>query len=283
MKASDAHRESIRGRLEDIRRQRRRVQFEQLKSLRRQYAEELSVVRNALNSSLSGVIITDLDGDIRYVNDRFLRIFDYSNRAEVFGKNAADLFAMESIRKFADVKGIIDRASGDVVEFMMLRKDGSAIPVAVSASSVADGNGKIVGRMASFYDISQRRRVEAEKRQLEQQLEKSRRPDGAAHAIPRIGRELREALIVISGHLDRLQAGEPDSAYWKRSSREIRWEMERMGRLLQQLFGAVQKGDVRHRRPSALNRPAKSGRPPFRAFRRPAGSCTPFKPQRFGF
>jgi len=70
--------------------------------------EELSVAYDALNSSVNGVIITNLEGGITYVNPAFLRIFGYTEKAEVLGKNAADLFPGEEVKRFADVKAIID-------------------------------------------------------------------------------------------------------------------------------------------------------------------------------
>jgi PAS domain-containing protein len=59
----------------------------------RRTKHELSVVHDALNSSMSGVIITNLDGRITYVNAAFLRMFEYEDKAAVLGENAAALFA----------------------------------------------------------------------------------------------------------------------------------------------------------------------------------------------
>ena len=155
--------EGIKKQIEDIRWQRKLLEFEKIKAIRRQYAEELSVVHDALNSSVSGVIITNLEGKIIYVNNTFLRIFDCQTKTEVLGKNAADFFVEESVKKFADVKAIIDRAEGEVEEFAVRRKDGTIFPVEVSSSNVSDSSGNIVGRMASFFDISKRKRAKEEK------------------------------------------------------------------------------------------------------------------------
>ena len=72
----------------------------------RRTKHELSVVHDALNSSMSGVIITNLDGRITYVNAAFLRMFEYEDKAAVLGENAAVLFATASVKKFSDVKAI---------------------------------------------------------------------------------------------------------------------------------------------------------------------------------
>ena len=126
---------------------------------RKRTEEELSVVYDALNSSVNGVIITSLEGIIKYVNPAFLKIFKYKDKSEVLGKNAVDLFLTEKIKKIADIKAIIHETKGETEEFIAQRKDGKRISVKVSSSNVTDNNGTIVGRMASFIDLSERDRL----------------------------------------------------------------------------------------------------------------------------
>ena len=69
--------------------------------------EALSIVYDALNSSVNGIIITDLQGEIHYVNPAFLRMFGYKE-SEILRRNAVALFPSESVKKFADIKAIIE-------------------------------------------------------------------------------------------------------------------------------------------------------------------------------
>jgi PAS domain S-box-containing protein len=130
--------------------------------------EALSVAYDALNSSMSGVIITNLDGRITYVNAAFLRMFEYEDKAAVLGENAAVLFATGTVKKFSDVKAIIDEKEGETEEFTAQRKDGTTFPVEVSSSNVSDDKGNIVGRIASFIDIAGRKQAEEALRESEQ-------------------------------------------------------------------------------------------------------------------
>ena len=134
----------------------------------RRTKQELSVVYDALNSSMSGVIITNLEGRITYVNAAFLRMFEYEDKAAVLGENAAALFATATVKKFSDVKTIIDEKKGETEEFAAQRKDGTIFPVEVSSSNVSDDKGNIVGRIASFIDIAGRKRTEEALRESEQ-------------------------------------------------------------------------------------------------------------------
>ncbi len=156
----------------------RKPTYEQLeqrvKALEKEVAEasrtkqELSVIYDALNSSMSGVIITNLDGRITYVNAAFLRMFEYEYKAAVLGENAAALFAAGTVKKFSDVQAIIDEKEGKTEEFTAQRRDGTTFPVEVSSSNVSDDNGNVVGRIASFIDIAGRKQAEEALRESEQ-------------------------------------------------------------------------------------------------------------------
>lgn len=126
---------------------------------RKKAEEELSIAHDALNSSLSGIIITNLGGRIKYVNPAFLKIFGYREKSEIVEKNAADLFPTAEVKKFADVKTIIDETRGETEEFIVQQKDGTKFHVEVSSSNVTDNEGNIVGRMASFIDITERKQA----------------------------------------------------------------------------------------------------------------------------
>jgi two-component system cell cycle sensor histidine kinase/response regulator CckA len=234
--------EEIKRQIEDIRLNRKLSEFERTKAIRKQYAEELSVIHDALDSSVSGVIISNLDGKIIYVNNTFLRIFDYQTKTEVLGKNAADLFVEESIKKLADVKATIDRAEGEVDEFAVRRKDGNIFPVEVSTSKVSDNSGKIVGRMASFFDISKRKRAEEEKEKLRVRLLEALKMESIATLAGGVAHEINNALQGIIGNIDLLRT------YYEhdKSTRERITQMDtytsRMGQLIRQLLAFAREG-----------------------------------------
>ena len=141
----------------------------ELKSLK----EALSIVYDAIDSTVGGIVITNLEGRITYVNPAFLRIFEYAEKSEVLGIHAADFFDSKEIKSLADVRTIIDLSSGTTEEFVVVRKDGMTFHVEVSSSSVTDSSGNIVGRMASFVDISRRKQTEAEREDLVFELQRA--------------------------------------------------------------------------------------------------------------
>jgi PAS domain S-box-containing protein len=125
------------------------------------------MVVDAVNSSVGGIIITDLEGNIRFANPAFCNMFDYQ-LDEVLGKNAAELFSDRNIKKIVDVLSIIDTSKNLTEEFVVERRDGISFFVEVSASSVTSATDKRIGRMASFIDITKRKMLEAD---LEKKLQ----------------------------------------------------------------------------------------------------------------
>ena len=71
-------------------------------------SDALSVVVDAINSSVGGMIITDREGIIRFVNPSFCKMFDYVS-TEIVGKNAAELFSTKEVRKFSDVITLLSK------------------------------------------------------------------------------------------------------------------------------------------------------------------------------
>jgi PAS domain S-box-containing protein len=134
--------------------------------LSRQTAQDaLSIVIDAINSTVGGLIITDLNGIIRFVNPSFCKMFDYAHD-DTIGMNAADLFSTKEIRTFSDVVTIIDISKDDTQEFLVENKEGRSFVVEVSASNIASRTGELVGRMASFVDITKRKEIEVDREKL---------------------------------------------------------------------------------------------------------------------
>ncbi len=128
--------------------------------------KQLSIVYDALNSAITGIIITGIDGYIEYANPAFLRLFEYGDESDVMGKMTAELFADSDIKTFSDLENRIDSADGLAAEFLVQRKNGRTFYVEVAVSAVTGRDNEVVGNMASFVDITRRKLVEEENRRL---------------------------------------------------------------------------------------------------------------------
>jgi PAS domain S-box-containing protein len=133
--------------------------------------DALRIVFDAVDSSVAGIVIANHAGNITYVNRAFLLMFEYSEKSEVLGKDAATLFPGGDVKKFSDVEAIVDLTKEETGEFTVQDKTGSNFVVEVSTSPVKNSKGDILGRMASFVDVTARKQAEEERQRLVERLQ----------------------------------------------------------------------------------------------------------------
>jgi PAS domain S-box-containing protein len=130
---------------------------------------ELIIKDSAIASSINGIGIADLNGRVTYANRAFLRMFGYEDEREVLQK---------PIQFFAhgdhDESSVIDevmcslrRKEGWIGEAHPKRSDGTGFDAQLTANIVTDSAGQPLCLMASFQDITERKRAERELRMKE--------------------------------------------------------------------------------------------------------------------
>ena len=123
--------------------------------------KDLHLMKNTVKSSLNGIAITDLDYKLTYVNPSCLNIFGYENKNEVMGKNVVD-FLVDSENCSKAFQDLQNKGCWEG-ELKAIRKDNSIFDIYVSANWVIGDVGKPIALMASFNDITERKKSEEEK------------------------------------------------------------------------------------------------------------------------
>jgi PAS domain S-box-containing protein len=151
---------------------------------------------DVLDSAASGIIITDDAGTVQYANPRFLKIFRYGNLEQILGKNAAGLFVSDRVAEFDGVRCIVQPSGGQIGEAVVEYKDGTICPVEVSFSKAMDKQGRILGKMASFVDISKRKHAERKLRKSEEKLRSLSRKiiESQENERKRVAKELHDSV-----------------------------------------------------------------------------------------
>jgi len=129
---------------------------------KKEAGERLNLFQRALEFSGNGVMITNIKGDIEYINPAFSRITGYSV-GEVIGKNPRILKSGEHSRDFySALRNAIQ--CGDVWrgEMTNRRKDGSLYWEHQTIAPVRDSRGQITHFIAIMEDITARKEVERE-------------------------------------------------------------------------------------------------------------------------
>lgn len=127
---------------------------------------ELIIKDSAIASSINGIGIADLNGRVTYVNRAFLQMFGYDNESEILQK-PIESFVHEDqgeSRVIDEVMRTLKEKGGWIGETRPKRSDGTCFDAQIMANIVTDAAGRPLCLMASFLDITERKRAERELR-----------------------------------------------------------------------------------------------------------------------
>nr|MBC8391925.1 PAS domain-containing protein [Deltaproteobacteria bacterium] len=113
--------------------------------------KNLSIMQNAVASSINAIGITDLQGKMIYVNDACIKMWGYDHENEILGRSLSEFWEGDGI--FNTIKELQEKgvASGDDIG---KRKDGSLFNVQFSANIFKDEVGNPAYMFGSFFDIT---------------------------------------------------------------------------------------------------------------------------------
>ena len=131
--------------------------------------EELKIKDSAIASSINAIAIANLDGNLTYVNRSFLNMWGYHDEREILGQTAVKFWQMKG--QYVEIMDTLTDKGGWVGELVAERQDGSTFDVQLSSTMVKDNNGKSICMMASFVDITDRKRAEEKLALLNRDLE----------------------------------------------------------------------------------------------------------------
>ena len=133
----------------------------------RQQEELLRKLSRAVEQSPSTVVITDLKGNIEYVNPKFTALTGYT-MDEVRGENPRILKSGHtSDAEYADMWQAISAGGEWRGEFLNKKKNGDLYWEFASISPIRDANGQMTHYLAVKEDITARKAVEEDLRQNE--------------------------------------------------------------------------------------------------------------------
>jgi len=160
---------------------------------RKRAEEKLLSLTQAVEESPSAIMISNLDGDIEYVNPKFLQVSGYSNQ-EIIGRNAR-FFRSEEIQPdvYQDLWKTIKSDKIWRGEICNRRKDGELFWVYLTTSPLRDSNGSITKFMAIMEDTSERRKLEA-------QLRQSQKLEGIGQLAGGVAHDFNNILTAIIGY-----------------------------------------------------------------------------------
>ena len=140
---------------------------------RKRAESELRIRDRAIEASLNGMGLTDLEGTITGANPAAVSMWGYEDRSRLVGRPATEFWAsVETAREAFSVTLEEGEWAGEMVA---RRQDGSTFPVQVAMSLVTDGQGRATHTVGFFRDITDRKEAERELREAYDELRETQR------------------------------------------------------------------------------------------------------------
>ena len=180
--------------------------------------------RELVQLAADGIFVADLQGRFTEVNDAGCRLLGFS-REEILGKTIMDFILPEDKERLFRDRDKFLKGGSDVSEWMMLRRDGTYVPVEVSAKILPDGRWIAIDR-----DMSERKQAEEALRLSEGAAKQASQARDDMLAV--VAHDLRNPLATIATLAAVLQRTGPQHDIGD----EIAHAADRMTRLIEDLI-----------------------------------------------
>ena len=126
-------------------------------------SQELLIKNQAVNTSVNGIMLADLDGMVTWVNPSYLRMWGFQSAGEVLGSSFSNFWVGTDGEHILEA---LPRAGGWHGQLQARRRDGAEFSVELTVSQIRNEEDKPVGIMASVVDITEHLKAEEMEKNL---------------------------------------------------------------------------------------------------------------------
>jgi two-component system cell cycle sensor histidine kinase/response regulator CckA len=199
--------------------------------------------RHMAESVWDGLTIVE-DGDVVYVSDRACEIFGYP-RDELKKLSWLDLAAEEEQERVRKLLSETQVAGTGEMEFWVVRKDGTMRYVCNRYSQSRRDDG-VLWRFVVSSDVTDRKRVEAEKFEIEEQLRYSQKMEAIGNLAGGVAHDFNNLLTGILGYSNLIKMSADPGTELLENISVIEMAAQRAAELTGQLLGFARRGKLRN-------------------------------------
>ena len=225
------------------------------KKMEKELKEANDFLMNLIESSVDGIIVTDMKGDILIFNKGAEDLLGYKSE-EVVGKmNIRSIYqpgvakeVMEKLRS-PDFGGVGKLTS---LPIFHRKKDGELIEGDLSASLIYNEKGNEIASVGIFKDLRERLKMERELREIQQALLQSEKLAAMGRLTSQIAHELNNPIYGIMNTLELLKTEIPPENKRRRILELSLSEIQRLSEMLRNML-SFSKPEEEKRRPVKID------------------------------
>ncbi|MCK4717732.1 MAG: PAS domain S-box protein, partial [Thermoplasmata archaeon] len=163
---------------------------------RKKAEEELKLRAEMLDQARDGIILNDFDGNFIYANEMALKEREYK-REEFLKLNVRDVRTEPDARRDKERRQEIKKKGYLHSEYNIRRKDGVLVPMDAMATVIKYGGTEYI--LSVTRDITERKKAEAEKAELERKAQVASRLGSVGEMASGIAHEINNPLTGVVG------------------------------------------------------------------------------------
>ncbi|HUL36379.1 MAG TPA: PAS domain S-box protein [Thermodesulfobacteriota bacterium] len=216
-----------------------KIDISDRKRMEKELKEANEFLMNLIESSVDGIIVTDMKGDIVIFNKGAEDLLGYKSE-EVVGR-----MNIRSIYQLGVAKEVMDKLRspefggvGKLTSFPILhrRKDGELVEGDLSASIIYDERGNEIGSVGIFKDLRERLRIERELQKMQEALLQSEKLAAMGRLTSQIAHELNNPIYGIMNTLELLKTEIPPESKRRKILELSLSEIQRLSEMLRNML-----------------------------------------------
>jgi PAS domain S-box-containing protein len=199
--------------------------------------------RSIIENIEEGYFELDLKGNLIFHNNSVCKITGYDTE-ELKGLNYKKYSSQLVSESMFNVFHQIFRTKKPIMaaDFEIIAKDGNVLQIDLSAAPIIDDNGKVIGFRGLMRDVSERNRVELEKRKLEKKLQQAQKMKAIGTLAGGVAHDLNNILSGIVSYPDLILMDLPNNSPLIGPIQTIRESGKKAAAIVQDLLTLARRG-----------------------------------------